>query len=135
MPGPAAVIGDKATGVCVHIVMVPSPGGLVPTPLPHPYAATIVQGEPTVLIGNRPAATVTSACSNLPPHIPTPPGVSFGPPPPTNDGRVVRGSVTVLIGGKPAARIGDSVMACTTGSPPTMATIVGPGVPTVIVGG
>jgi uncharacterized Zn-binding protein involved in type VI secretion len=45
------------------------------------------------------------------------------------------GSSTVLIGGRPAARIGDSVLPCSNSAPPGTASIVGPGVPTVIIGG
>ena len=134
--GPAAVMGDKATGVCTHIVMVPSPGGPVPTPLPHPWAGTIMAGcVMTVLIGNKPAAVVGSTLQNLPPHLPTPPGTAFGPPPPTNDGKIIRGRLTVRLGGTPAARVTDTVQTCTNSAPPVPGTITGPGVATVIVGG
>ena len=51
----------------------------------------IIDGIPTVLIGNLPAATVGSMC------------VCVGPP-----DSIVMGSATVMIGGKPAARMGDS---------------------------
>ncbi len=134
--GPASVLGDKAPGVCIHPVFVPAPPGPpVPTPLPHPYAGTILIGcEMTVLIGNKPAAVLGSGLQNLPPHLPTPPGT--GPVvPPLNDGKVILGSATVLIGGKPAARVGDQVMMCSNGTPPTPTVIAGPGVPTVIIGG
>ena len=134
MPGPAAVQGDKATGVCTHIVDVPTPGGNVPTPLPHPYVGTILLGCATnVLIGGKPAAVVGSGLQNQPPHVPTPPGINFSVPP-TNDGRIIRGSTRVLIGGRPAARVSDQASTCTTSSPPGVATIVGPGVSTVIIG-
>jgi uncharacterized Zn-binding protein involved in type VI secretion len=63
-------------------------------------------GAPTVLIGGLPAACVGSSC-----------GVDA----------VVMGSTAVLLGGVPAARVGD----------PTGAggSIVGPGAPTVMIGG
>jgi uncharacterized Zn-binding protein involved in type VI secretion len=134
--GPAAVMGDKAVGVCTHIVLVPAPPGPpVPTPLPHPYSGTIMLGCATnVLIGGKPAAVLGSGLQNVPPHLPTPPGV--GPAvPPTNDGRIMLGSATVLIGGRPAARVGDQAMTCTNSTPPGTASIVGPGAPTVIIGG
>lgn len=134
--GPAAVMGDKATGVCTHIFMVPSPAGPVPTPLPAPWSGTIMGNcITTVLIGNKPAAVLGSTLQNLPPHVPTPPGTAFGPPPPTNDGKVIMGSATVMIGGKPAARMGDMVQTCTNSAPPVPGSITGPCVATVIVGG
>jgi len=129
-------MGDSAPGLCTHIVAVPAPPGPpVPTPLPHPYSGKILGGCVTsVLIGNKPAAVVGSTLQNVPPHIPTPPGVSPVVPP-SNDGTVVMGSGTVLIGGKPAARVGDTCMPCTNSTPPGTATIAGPGVMTVIIGG
>ena len=134
--GPAATMGDKAVGVCTHIVMVPSPGGPVATPLPHPYSGTIMGNcVMTVLIGNKPAATVGSTLQNLPPHIPTPPGTVFGPPPPMNDGKVILGSLTVFIGGKMAARVGDNCQTCSNSVVPAPAPIIPPGQPTVIIGG
>ena len=133
---PASVMGDKAPGLCTHIVAVPAPPGPpVPTPLPHPYAGTILIGcINTVLIGGKPAAVLGSGLQNVPPHLPTPPGVSPVVPP-TNDGKVIKGSGTVLFGGMPAARIGDTVMPCTNSAPPGTATIAGPGAPTVMIGG
>ncbi len=134
--GPAACMGDKAVGVCTHIVLVPAPPGPpVPTPLPHPYNATILTGcEMTVLIGGKPAAVATAGLQNLPPHFPTPPGTAPAVPP-TNDGKIMMGSATVLIGGKPAARVGDQCMTCANSTPPGTAVIVPPGAPTVIIGG
>ena len=41
MGQPAAKQGDQMTAVDMHIVMVPSPGGPVPTPLPHPFMGII----------------------------------------------------------------------------------------------
>src|SRR6266508_6453475 len=95
--GPAAVMGDKATGVCTHIVAVPAPPGPpVPTPLPHPYTGTILSGcVTTVLIGGKPAAVLSNGLQNIPPHLPTPPGTAPVVPP-TNDGKIILGSATVL---------------------------------------
>ena len=59
--------------------------------VPHVGGPILPPGEPTVLIGGLPAATVGSMC------------VCTGPP-----DSIVVGSSTVLIGGKPAARMGDS---------------------------
>ncbi|CAM5442800.1 MULTISPECIES: PAAR domain-containing protein [Streptomyces] len=71
-------------------------------------------GEPTVLIGGRPAATVGTAhqCSSPAAHAPS----VLAPP----------GSSTVLIGGRPAVRVGDAA-GC--GSPVTS------GCPSVQIGG
>jgi uncharacterized Zn-binding protein involved in type VI secretion len=99
-------------GVDIHIVMVPSPGGPVPTPLPHTFSGTLEQSlASTVTIDGKAAATKDSVAINNPPHIPTPPGVSFQKPP-DNKGPVITGSATVMIDGKAAARLGDSVQSC-----------------------
>ena len=58
---------------------------------PHVGGPVVGPGEPTVLIGNLPAAVVGDSAS------------CTGPP-----DTIVSGSSTVLIGGKPAARMGDS---------------------------
>lgn len=66
----------------------------------------VTPGAPTVLIGGLPSACVGSSC-----------GVDA----------VIMGSTVVLLGGVPAARVGD----------PTGAggSVIGPGAPTVIIGG
>ena len=117
MGQPAARMGDTVTGVDVHIVLVPSPGGPVPTPLPHPFVATIMSGASSdVLIGGQPAATIGSGTQNSPVHMPMPPGTAFQVPP-SNTGTVMQGSATVLINGKGVARIGDQVMTCNDPAP------------------
>lgn len=108
---PAAKQGDQIVATDIHIVMVPSPGGPVPTPTPHPFAGNLMGGLSTdVLICGMPAATVDSTALNMPPHIPIG-GPSFQIPP-SNQGRIMMGSTTVLINGKPAARNGDTAMTC-----------------------
>jgi len=48
----AAKMGDKVIGTDIHIIMVPSPGGPVPTPMPNPFNGTITGGCSTdVMIG------------------------------------------------------------------------------------
>lgn len=81
----------------------------------HPGAIT-GPGNPMVLIGGQPAATMGDmhACG-----MPTP----AGPHPPTP---IAKGSLTVLIGGRGAARIGD-LSGC--GAP------IVSGMPTVEIGG
>ena len=128
---PAAKMGDKVVGTDIHIIMIPSPGGPVPTPLPHPFAGTITGNcSPNVLIGGMPAATLGSMATNAPPHIPQ--GGPFANPP-TNQGTVMKGSGTVLINNKPAARTGDTVMTCNDPAPAPTSSIVA--VSTVDIGG
>jgi uncharacterized Zn-binding protein involved in type VI secretion len=128
---PAAKMGDKVVGTDIHIVLIPSPGGPVPTPLPHPFAGTITGNcSPNVMIGGMPAATLGSMATNLPPHIPQ--GGPFANPP-TNQGTVIKGSATVLINNKPAARTGDTVMTCNDPAPAPTSSIVA--VSTVDIGG
>src|SRR5262245_39309107 len=111
MGQPAAKMGDQVIATDIHIVMVPSPGGPIPTPLPHPFVG-ILNGalSSNVMIMGQPAATQNSIANNMPPHIPT----GGGPfqKPPSNQGKIMMGSATVMINGKPAARIGDPVLTC-----------------------
>ena len=94
---PAAKQGDKIIGTDIHIIMIPSPGGPVPTPLPHPFVGTIDSGCSTsVNVMGMPAATVDSQASNTPPHIPQ--GGPFQKPP-SNKGKIMMGSFNVMIGG------------------------------------
>jgi uncharacterized Zn-binding protein involved in type VI secretion len=112
MGQPAATANSTVVAVDTHIVMVPTPGGPVPTPLPHPFSGTLDGGLiNTVKIGGQPAAVVGSTATNAPAHIPTPPGTSFQKPP-ADKGTVFMGSPTVKIGGQAAARAGDPVTTC-----------------------
>ncbi|TDQ01137.1 PAAR domain-containing protein [Labedaea rhizosphaerae] len=129
MSQPAAKMGDAVTGTDTHIVMVPSPGGPVPTPQPFPFNAKILNGCSTnVLIAGKPAAVVGSEAVIVPPHVPS--SGSFQKPP-TNNGKIVVGSPTVLINGKPAARNGDKVLTCNDPVPLPVGTIIAVG--TVLV--
>ena len=110
MGKPAAKQGDKIISTDTHILMVPSPGGPVPTPTPMPFSGTLMSGLSTdVFIEGKPAATVDSVAINQPVHIP-----AAGPfqKPPTNQGKIMVGSTGVFINGKPAARQGDMAMTC-----------------------
>lgn len=112
MGQPAAKQGDQIVATDTHIVMVPSAGPLVPTPLPHPFVGIIGGGLSTdVNIMGLPAATVDSTADNTPPHIPTPPGTAFQKPP-SNQATIKLGSPTVKINGKMAARNGDQATTC-----------------------
>lgn len=113
MGAPAARKEDKVSGGDTHVVLVPSPGGPVPTPLsPHPFVGRITSAtSPNVTIEGKAAATVGSVAVNDPKHVPLPPGTSFARPP-SNRGTISAGSRTVTINGKAAARVGDKVRTC-----------------------
>jgi uncharacterized Zn-binding protein involved in type VI secretion len=110
MGQPAAKQGDQIAAVDIHIILIPSPGGPVPTPLPHPFNG-IIDGNlsSNVKIMGMPAATQGSTADNTPPHIPQ--GGPFQKPP-TNKAQIIMGSPTVMINGKPAARSGDTALTC-----------------------
>ena len=131
MGKPAAKQGDQVVAVDVHIVMVPSPGGPVPTPLPHPFSGMLDGSlSQDVFIMGMPAATLGSTANNMPPHFPTPPGTVFQIPP-TNQARILMGSATVMINKKPAARMGDTAITCS--EIPTPANVIAAG--NVMIGG
>ncbi len=107
---PAAKQGDKIVGIDIHIVMIPSPTGQIPTPLPHPFNGNIDNNlSQDVKIMGKPAATVDSTATNMPSHIPQ--GGQFQKQP-SNKATIKIGSPTVKINGKMAARMGDMAMTC-----------------------
>lgn len=116
----------------IHIVLVPSATGAIPTPLPHAFAGILNGSLSTdVKIMNMPAATVGSAADNTPLHLPMAPGTSFSKPP-SNRGTILVGSPTVLINGKMAARAGDTAMTCNDPADLPSGTVVAIG--TVLIG-
>ncbi|MCP4104444.1 MAG: hypothetical protein GY749_02750 [Desulfobacteraceae bacterium] len=125
---PAARMGDMVLQDAPHCHAPIHPAAPVPTPAPHPaLPLTIIKGVPNVLIGNQPAATLTSMTTPcmLPGCVPAGPGM------------VAKGSATVLIGGLPAARVGDmtSHVSCVAPIPSPVGKILPPGCPTVMIGG
>jgi uncharacterized Zn-binding protein involved in type VI secretion len=111
--------------------MIPTPGGPVPTPLPHPFNGTLMQGlSMNVKIMGMPAATVDSIAINMPPHIPQ--GGPFQKPP-SNQGKIIIGSATVKINGKMAARNGDTAMTCNDPTDMPVGKVIAVG--TVMIGG
>jgi uncharacterized Zn-binding protein involved in type VI secretion len=130
MGQPAAKQGDQITAIDTHIIMIPSPGGPVPTPLPHPFNG-IINGNlsSNVKIMGMPAATQGSTADNVPPHIPQ--GGLFQKPP-SNKGQIIIGSTTVMINGKPAARNGDKALTCNDPADLPAGTVVAVG--TVMIG-
>lgn len=133
MGAPAATANSQVVGVDTHIVLVPSPGGPVPTPLPHPFSGTITGGTvANVKVGGQPVAVQDSTATNSPAHLPTPPGTSFQQPP-GNSGTVSMASTTVRAGGKGVARVGDQVKTCNDPADAPVGAIVGPA-GTVLIG-
>ncbi len=100
MGKPAATLGD------MHTCPMQTPNT---PPVPH-VGGPVMGTAATVLIGNKPAATLGDTA------------ICVGPP-----DTIAMGSTTVLIGNKPAARVGDSTA--------HGGTITGPGCPTVLIGG
>jgi uncharacterized Zn-binding protein involved in type VI secretion len=110
MGQPAAKQGDRVTATDIHIEMVPSPGGPVPTPLPSPFSGALDGSlSQDVKIEGKPAAVVGSTATNTPGHVP-----KSGPfqKPPSDQATIQMGSATVFINGKPAARNGDVALTC-----------------------
>lgn len=130
---PAANAASSVQGVDTHIVLVPSPGGPVPTPLPHVFAGRFTGGlVSSVLIAGQAAVVDASTATNTPAHLPTPPGLSFQSPP-SNQGTPHVASTTVRIGGQAAVRHGDLVRTCNDPADAPTATVVST-VATVVIG-
>ncbi len=127
---PAAKKGDRIMATDIHIVQIPSPGGAVPTPLPHPFSG-IIDNELSldVNIMGMPAATVDSTATNTPSHIPQ--GGPFQREP-SNKATIKMGSATVKINGKMAARNGDTAMTCNDPSDMPVGKVIAVG--TVLIG-
>ena len=96
---------------------------------PHchpPLPLMIIKGEPTVMIGNMPAARMmdTTMPCMLPGCVPGGPGM------------IQLASTTVMIGGMFAARVGDMTMhsSCVAPIPMPTGKILPPGCPTVMIG-
>jgi uncharacterized Zn-binding protein involved in type VI secretion len=132
MGQPAAKEGDQVMATDTHIVMVPSPGGPVPTPLPHPFTGKLDGAlSSDVKIEGKAAAVEGSTATNQPSHVPSG-GPSFQSPP-SNKGTIKLGSQTVKINGKPAARNGDKADTCNDPADLPAGTVIATG--TVMIGG
>lgn len=130
MGQPAAKQGDQIVATDTHIVMIPSPGGPVPTPLPHPFMGQLDGGlSSDVRIEGKPAVTKDSTATNTPAHIPQ--GGPFQKPP-SNRATILVGSSTVRINGKPAARHSDMANTCNDPADLPAGTVVA--VSTVMIG-
>jgi uncharacterized Zn-binding protein involved in type VI secretion len=131
MGQPAAKQGDQVVATDTHIIMIPTPGGPVPTPLPHPFTGQLdgsLSGDVNIM--GMPAAVVGSTATNIPSHIPQ--GGPFQKPP-ANKATVQTGSGTVFINGKAAARAGDTAMTCNDPADLPVGTVSAAG--TVSIGG
>src|SRR5262245_11563376 len=110
MGQPVAKQGDTVVATDIHIIMIPSPGGPVPTPLPHPFNGMVSGALSTnVKVMGKPVAVLGSTADNMPPHIPQ--GGPFQKPP-TNKATIMTGSPTVFVNHKPVARNGDTALTC-----------------------
>jgi len=131
MGQPAAKQSDQIVATDTHIIMIPSPGGPVPTPLPHPFVGQIDGSlSADVNIEGKPAATQNSTATNTPSHIPQ--GGPFQKPP-SNRATIQTGSTSVFINGKPAARNGDTALTCNDPADLPAGSVVAVG--TVLIGG
>ncbi|MCC6526094.1 MAG: hypothetical protein IT373_25835 [Polyangiaceae bacterium] len=62
---PAAKEGDEVVGSDIHVVMVPSPGGPVPTPLASPFKGKLTDGlSQTTCVDNQSVALEGSRAKN-----------------------------------------------------------------------
>ncbi len=110
MSKPVAKEGDLVVGLDTHVIMIPSPGGPVPTPLPHPFFGPINEKvSTTVFIDNKGVALVGSVANGQPPHIPM--GGPFQTPP-SNKGTISQGCSTVFVDNVAVARMGDPATCC-----------------------
>lgn len=130
MSKPAAKKGDKIIALDTHIVMIPSPGGPVPTPMPMPFCGSINGNlSSDVIVEKKNAATKGSTADNMPKHIP-----SGGPfqKAPSNKATIKKGSAKVLINNQEAAHLGDPADTCNDPADAPQGTVLGTG--TVLIG-
>ncbi|MCC6521746.1 MAG: hypothetical protein IT373_03715, partial [Polyangiaceae bacterium] len=107
---PAAKKGDRVVAIDTHIVLVPSPAGPVPTPMPLPFSGKLDDDlVDAVLVEGEPAAAKGSKAKNQPPHVA--PGGTFQKAP-SDTGTVDTASSKVFFADRAAARIGDTVKTC-----------------------
>jgi RHS repeat-associated protein len=152
---------DLVVGADIHIELVPTPAGPVPTPFPHPFIGLV--GDPAgavvsevqtatvslatggligcvsgkTLINGLPAATTSTVAKNTPTllHVPLPPGAAFQKPP-AGEAKLPLGSLTVTIGGANAVRGADPALSCSDPVPLLTSSVVAlPKGPPVEIGG
>src|SRR4051794_8148772 len=96
---PAAKHLDPVLGVDTHIILIPTPAGPVPTPLPHPYVGMLLDPMDyipkvgtAIRVNGVPRAVAGTSGMATPPHIPM--GGPFAKPP-TNESEMFMGSMSV----------------------------------------
>ena len=108
---------DPVIGVDIHIIMIPSPAGPIPTPLPNPFIGMVfdpmdlfpIVGA-TVLVNGMPVGAAGTGVWNKPPgHFPI--GGPFMKLP-GNEGEIFMGSATVKADGAPFSYTGLPVLSC-----------------------
>jgi hypothetical protein len=107
---PVAKRGDRVVGVDTHIVLVPSPGGPIPTPTPLAFDGEIMERPgATVFVDNEELALEQGTAQNKPGHLPI--GGTFQTPP-SNIATVARGSDRVFAEDRAVARSKDPARCC-----------------------
>ncbi|MBI4955748.1 MAG: hypothetical protein HY908_27260 [Myxococcales bacterium] len=107
---PIAKDGDRVVGTDVHVVLVPSATGPVPTPMPIPFAGKLADGlSPTTYADGQAVAVEGAEARNDAEHVAV--GGSFQTPP-RNRGAVREGSPSVFVDGKGVAAHGGVVWTC-----------------------
>lgn len=107
---------DPLVGLDTHIILIPTPAGPVPTPLPHPYVGMVFDPfdyapfiGATTFVNGLPRGQAGTAGIALPPHLP------MGGPflkPPTNESEIFMGSAVVCTEGEPQSFLGCMVLSC-----------------------
>ncbi len=160
----ASTFFDMVVGVDIHIEMVPTPAGPVPTPFPNPFVGMVMDPMtaafsilgPVLINGVLANNTGTEAVNKLGvPHILIPPGTAWMPMPkppaptagkgvpepgnpaaPDGDAVMIMGSTSVHVMGSNQVRLAELAMSC--GEPvrlPSSAVIAVPKGAPVLVGG
>ncbi len=113
---PATKHFDQVLGTDIHIVLLLTPAGPVPTPVPHPFMGVLFDPSDyipklgaTVFINGMPRAHAGTAVMAIPPHVPI--GGPFAKPP-GNEGQLFMGSSTVVVEGEPMGYAGLPVLTC-----------------------
>jgi RHS repeat-associated protein len=139
---------DPVLGVDTHIILVPTPAGPVPTPLPNPFVGMVFDlagmafsmgfgaatgGVSFTLVNGLPVTNTGTGATNkmTVPHLPVP-----GPfaKPPSDSADLMFGGLHVQFGGSHVVRLGDMALSCNDPVElPTSTVLVIPAGPLVIV--
>lgn len=107
---PVAKRGDRVVGVDTHVVLIPSPSGPVPTPMPMAFDGEIAADpNASVFVDDEALAVEDSTAQNRPCHVPA--GGAFQEPP-ANVATISRGSDTVFADNRAVARANDPARCC-----------------------